>query len=196
MSSISFTLSTLLATVSITVASAALAASRSTTSSIIEENYPADSLARGEQGMVKFAVDLDMQANIDSCVITQSSGYPLLDAATCDVIVKHAHFAPAESAGKRVATTRTGQMMWKLPKSYQANARLAGAPTFPTSQQLEANRLICAKSNSTGSIVRTTTYCLTRAEWAKGRYLQQSEAQKLIGYHLTHGCHLGLGTRC
>ena len=175
---------------------ASAAEERATAVSIMEQNYPAEALAKGQQGVVAFAVDLDAAAKIDSCVVTKSSGYPLLDEATCDVIVKHAAFSPAESGGTRVATTRTGQMRWKLPAPYQGNARLAGPPVFPTSEQLEAKRLICSKSGTVGSLIRTTTYCLTRAQWAEGRYMQQAEAAKMNGYQQNHGCHLGAGTRC
>ena len=197
MSSKFFAVSAVLVAAPVTSGSSALAAaSQTTASSIIERNYPAEALARGEQGVVEFAVDVDMQANIDSCVVTKSSGYPLLDAATCDVIVKHAHFAPAESAGKRVATTRAGRMAWKLPKSHQANARLAGPPVVQTAEQLEAGRLICSKSVATGSVIKSMTYCLTKAEWSTGRYLQQSDAEKMMGYHSNHGCHLRAGHGC
>jgi TonB family protein len=163
-------------------------------SSIIEQNYPAESLSKGEQGVVEFAVDLDKDAGIDSCVVTRSSGYPLLDAATCDVIVKHAQFSPAESGGKRVATTRAGRIAWKLPKSHAANARLASAPDFQTSEKLESQRLICQKSSRVGSLVKTVKFCLTQAEWSEGRHLTQQSLNPATGG--LHGCHLRAGFGC
>ena len=174
--------------------SAVSAADRSANSSIIEQNYPAESLAKGEQGVVEFAVDLDKDASIDSCVVTRSSGYPLLDAATCDVIVKHAQFSPAESAGKRVATTRAGRIEWKLPRSHAANARLASAPQFQPSEKLEAQRLLCQKSSRVGSLVKTVRFCLTRAEWSEGRHLTQQSLNPATGG--LHGCHLRAGFGC
>ena len=195
MSSRSFAFkSTALLLMTVLPSASVLAASSSKTVSIIEQNYPAESLAKGEQGLVAFAVDLDAAANIDSCVVTKSSGYPRLDAATCDVIVKHAHFSPAESDGKRVATTRTGQMAWKLPKSYAANARFAGPPVPQTREQLEEQRLLCEKSDRVGSIVKKVVFCLTKTEWATGRKLTQESLTSTAGG--MHGCHLRAGFGC
>ena len=183
-----------LTAVGITSACPLLAANASKTASIIEENYPYEALQRGEQGVVHFSVDLNDRAEIDSCVVTKSSGYSSLDAATCDVIVKHAQFAPAEAAGKRVATTRTGQMAWKLPEKYAANARLASKPVPQTAEELEKQRLLCQKSAKIGSIVKTVRFCLTRAEWAEGRQLTQGSLNPVTGG--THGCHLRAGFGC
>ena len=178
----------------ITSAWPVLAASSAKTQSIIQDNYPPESLTRGEQGVVHFSVDLDDRAEIDSCVVTKSSGYKTLDAATCDVIVKHAQFAPAESAGKRVATTRTGQMVWRLPEKFAANARRASKPVPQAPDELEEQRLLCQKSAQVGSVIKTVRFCLTRAEWAEGRQLTQESLDPATGG--LHGCHLGAGTRC
>ena len=168
----------------------------SSTSSWIAKTYPKESLAQGEQGVVSFAVELNADAKIDSCVVTKSSGYRRLDRATCDLIVTHAQFAPAESAGKRVATIRTGQVNWRLPSEYRQNARLAPPPAPLTAAELEADRLICSSSKSLGSLIKITTFCLTKAEWALARSEGQRQAEKFVNpSNSNHGCHY-VGPRC
>ena len=162
----------------------------------VAKNYPRESLARGEQGIVNFAVELDSQARIDSCVVTKSSGYRQLDRATCDLIVRHADFAPAESDGKRVATIRNGQVRWTLPEEYRDKAKNAPAPVPLSSTELESERLICERGRTIGSLIKTTTYCLTKAEWVIARSEGRRQAERVINpSHQNHGCHL-VGPRC
>src|SRR5690349_5598344 len=61
-------------------------------SEVVFENYPAQSLSAGEQGPVYFLVWLDDKAHPTKCQVTHGSGFPRLDAATCDLIVQHATF--------------------------------------------------------------------------------------------------------
>src|SRR5690349_10279574 len=78
--------------ISVFVLVAAFAASPGTAATpaeVMQSNYPRESLALGEQGAVNFSVELDEHARIESCVVTKSSGYARLDAATCDLIVQN-----------------------------------------------------------------------------------------------------------
>ncbi len=147
-------------------------------SSVIRTNYPAESLALGEQGAVEWAVDLDPQARIESCVVTRSSGYSRLDAATCDLIVEHAHFAPAKAEGQLVATTRIGKIVWRLPEGYRQNAARAPRPLAVTKAQLEDQRLLCRRATAPGSHAKYRTYCLTRADWEQARRYAQLQTQE------------------
>jgi TonB family protein len=142
------------------------------------QNYPPESLAQGEQGTVEFAVDLDSDGGLESCVVTASSGYPRLDAATCDLLVKHANFPPAKTEdGKLVKTTRNGKVVWRLPQAYSRNASLAPRPVSVTAEELEANRLFCKRSQKAGSLVKVVGYCLTKNEWSKAeKYGQEAAA--------------------
>jgi TonB family protein len=137
--------------------------------SILRQNYPAESLALGEQGAVEFAVDLDEDARVDSCIVTRSSGYRRLDAATCDLIVEHARFARARADGQFVATTRTGRVVWRLPEGHRQNAARAPAPVNISKAELEAQRLYCRRALAPGSRTRLQTYCLTRDDWELAR---------------------------
>ena len=177
-------------------AGAPVTALASNTSDWIAKTYPKESLAMGEQGLVGFAVELDADARIDTCVVTKSSGYRRLDRATCDLIVTHAHFAPAESDGKRVATIRNGHINWRLPGEFRQNAALARPPAPITATELEADRLICTSSNAIGSLIKVTTFCLTKTEWAQARKEGQRQAEKFINpSYSNHGCHY-VGPRC
>ena len=150
-------------------------------SDIMRANYPPESLARGEHGAVQFAVDLDEDARIESCVVTRSSGYARLDAATCDLIVLHAKFAPAQTEdGKRVATTRTGRITWKLPTAYLANASLAPAPEQISAADLEANRLYCRRMQAAGSLIKAKRHCLTKSEWVTAETTMREEMEQFI----------------
>ena len=171
------------------VLSAALSSSIATTSpaaaasmsEIMRASYPKESLARGEQGTVSFAVDLDEDARIESCVVTNSSGYARLDSATCDLIVLHANFAPAVAeTGNRVATTRTGRISWRLPSAYLSNASLAPAPTQISADELEKGRLYCRRTQAAGSLVRLKTHCLTKDEWMVAESAVREGMEQLI----------------
>lgn len=166
-------------------------------STLILKNYPPESLARGEQGTVEFAVELDRDASIESCVVTKSSGYPRLDAATCDLIVRFAAFAPTEADGTRVATTKTGKIEWRLPQEYRRNASSAPKPLMVTSAELETQRLICKRSNTAGSLIRLKTYCLTRHEWAQAQQNGQRDVRDMINTRQSpHGCYMAQSHRC
>jgi protein TonB len=77
--------------------------------------YPPEAKAKGEQGRTAFTLDLDTQGRITSCNITQSSGSPLLDSTTCNLLVTNGRFKPAhDAAGKAVAGTWSSAMVWRL----------------------------------------------------------------------------------
>ena len=148
---------------------------------IMRSSYPQESLALGEQGTVEFAIDLDDKARIDSCLVTRSSGYARLDAATCDMLVLHAQFAPAQTEdGNAVATTRTGRVNWKLPAEYSQNAARAPRPASFTKAQLDAKRLICKRATATGSMLKTKAHCLTWVEWNEADAIAKEQVKKFI----------------
>ena len=165
----------------ISTALAIAPATAASMSEIVQANYPQESLARGEQGTVHFAVDLDEDARIESCVVTRSSGYARLDAATCDLIVLHASFAPAATEdGKRVATTRTGRIAWNLPQPVLTRASLAPAPVEISAAELEKGRLICRRSQVAGSLIKSKAHCLTRSEWKVADSMNREDLEEWL----------------
>ena len=157
----------------------------SSVATFMAEKYPRQSLELGEQGTVGFTVELDADTRIDSCVVTESSGYVRLDEATCDVIVMFARFPEAKSDdGKVVATKRTGQLSWKLPEAYRHKAASAPPRQVVPAAQLEEQRLLCRRQPAMGSFLKLKTYCLTKREWTVADAELQKENERFINpYH-------------
>ena len=78
-------------------------------------DYPADAAQRKVQGSVGFEVDVDVKGLPGACRITKSSGQPVLDQATCDIVRARAHFEPARGAdGKPVEGRYHTTTVWWL----------------------------------------------------------------------------------
>ena len=83
---------------------------------IADNDYPEAALRRNEQGTVGFELDVSPQGRVVQCRVIQSSGSPLIDAATCRVMVLRARFTPARDAdGRAVPDTVTNHIRWFLP---------------------------------------------------------------------------------
>ena len=63
-------------------------------------DYPAEALRREQQGRVGYRLTIDESGKVTDCVVTSSSGFPLLDDATCRMALKAA-FEPALDADGR-----------------------------------------------------------------------------------------------
>ncbi|HEX8215928.1 MAG TPA: energy transducer TonB, partial [Allosphingosinicella sp.] len=56
------------------------------------------------------------EGRVTGCVIRESSGSSVLDAATCRLLVQRARYAPAEdSQGRRTADVAAVAIVWGLP---------------------------------------------------------------------------------
>lgn len=142
----------------------------------ILKNYPPRARAAGEQGIVHFKITLDRDARLRSCEVTRSSGYPRLDAETCELMVAHAVFKTVEDdAGRLVRNpTHEGAINWQLP---------GVAPAAPAPQKLAStggpDRLICRRITKTGSLANTERRCLTSREWDQGDAYARDEVRRL-----------------
>jgi TonB family protein len=77
--------------------------------------YPPEAKAAGLQGRTAFAIDVDAQGRVTGCNIVTSSGSPLLDSTTCNLLVINGRFNPAHDAGGRaVPGVWTSAMVWQL----------------------------------------------------------------------------------
>jgi len=123
--------------------------------------YPPRALAAKEEGAVGFKVTIDSKGAVTQCEITHSSGHPLLDRETCNLITLHAEFKPEEGLSGSQARTRDGIIDWKLPDS---TATLA-SPTAVASNA--SDKMICKKSIRTGTIASEERTCMTQREWAR-----------------------------
>jgi TonB family protein len=79
-------------------------------------DYPLEALRNGWQGRVAFSVSVSPIGSPVDCRITNGSGYPVLDNATCDVL-RRATFTPAfDGSGTPVNGTYNGAVRWTLPE--------------------------------------------------------------------------------
>ena len=141
-------------------------------------NYPPRARAAGEQGRVYFTISLDRDGRLRSCEVTRSSGFPRLDAETCELMVAHGVFKTVkDEAGRLVRKpVHEGAINWVLPK-----AEVAGKA--PVGQKLASvvkpERLICRRISKTGSLATTERRCLTSREWDQGDEYARDEVKRL-----------------
>ena len=62
---------------------------------VSDDDYPAEALARGEQGTTCFSLVVGVNGRVRDCIVTRSSGSASLDGATCRIMRERARFRPA-----------------------------------------------------------------------------------------------------
>ena len=139
--------------------------------------YPPGALKRGEQGRVGFKLTIEPTGVISACDVTESSGFKALDEETCAIMGLYARLQPVRnSEGRAIRGTQSGFINWKLP---EGAAKLASAPSRKTMPKPDG--LVCRKDIATGSLVATTTQCLTRAEWRQQEQMTKDEINRIQG---------------
>jgi protein TonB len=79
------------------------------------ENYPASALIAHQEGTVVFTLVVDTRGCPVRCKVDHSSGFAVLDDATCKIVLRRARFAPATDAeGNPVASTWTNKFKWEI----------------------------------------------------------------------------------
>jgi TonB family protein len=133
-------------------------------SEVVFKNYPPRALANGEQGAVFFLVSLDKDAHATSCQVTHSSGHPLLDEETCDLIVQNAVFSSVRDAnGHATKATLEGVVNWRIPG-------MAPPPVVapvPVTAATAPEKRICKRVLRTGTLTAYDRTCMTESEWAR-----------------------------
>ncbi|MEA1013276.1 energy transducer TonB [Sphingosinicella sp. LY1275] len=145
---------------------------------LIRDYYPAASLKAGEQGTVGFEVALNRDGKIESCRVTSSSGFPRLDEATCDMIVRTARFRPSERSGSARIPRQNYFIEWTLPAGH-ANSAKPQVETVGYLARLEEDELVCRRALKTGSIIIKQKVCLTRKQWERTVDYGREEAIRL-----------------
>jgi len=128
---------------------------------VFHKLYPARALAAKEEGAVGFKVTIDEKGFVKECKVTHSSGHPLLDAETCNLITLHAEFNPQVGLSGSQSRTSEGVIAWKLP----ASTTVLAAPKVIASSELDT--VVCKKSIRTGTLGAVERLCLTKREWKK-----------------------------
>ena len=124
--------------------------------------YPSRAIAAREEGAVGFKVTLDNKGEVVGCQVTHSSGHPLLDNETCQLITLHAQFTPDPNLSPSQTKTHDGLIAWKLPASVTALA-----PPKPIAPAAAPEKMICKKVLRAGTLADHERTCMTPTEWAK-----------------------------
>ncbi|MFC0205952.1 TonB family protein [Novosphingobium soli] len=83
---------------------------------VTTEDYPTADIRAGHTGTVRFRLSIDASGRVSGCTVTQSSGFPGLDAATCRNVAKRARFdAASDATGEKVGGTYEGTIRWVIP---------------------------------------------------------------------------------
>ena len=88
---------------------------------ITSDDFPPQVLRAGQGGRVGYLLNVDATGAVTGCNIMQSSGVAALDAATCQQLMRRAHFVPEHDAtGKPVPSTYAGRVAWNAPPALVA----------------------------------------------------------------------------
>ncbi len=79
-----------------------------------DDDFPDASRRAEEQGVTRVSYVIDPTGKVSSCTVTQSSGFPRLDDATCKIIMRRFRFNPATREGQPVSETKTQPVRWQL----------------------------------------------------------------------------------
>lgn len=136
---------------------------------VLHKLYPPRALAAREEGLVGFTVRIDASGSPTSCKITNSSGYPLLDLETCQLIMVHATFKRPDGVSRSQQRSYEGVVNWKVPASARSAATTAPAPAAPkrVAEATAPEELICKRIPQTGSNAAYQRKCMTRSEWQR-----------------------------
>jgi TonB family protein len=156
-------------------------------------NYPTEALKKGIEGSVSFEVDVDPEGKPTACRVRVSSGYQLLDQATCDIVESKGRFIPATGPdGRPVAGHYGNRAIWRMqpvatggptataidpgswftPDSYPMEARkkgLEGAVAFDVDVDSQGKPTACRVAVSSGYQVLDEATC--NIVLSKGRFI-------------------------
>jgi TonB family protein len=128
---------------------------------VFQKFYPARALAAHEEGAVGFSVTIDRTGAVTQCQVTHSSGHPLLDEETCNVVTLHAQFQPEQGLRNSQVRTHAGMIAWKLPGS---TTQLQTPQAVAAS---ELDKVVCKKTVRIGTLAGFERTCMTQRQWAR-----------------------------
>ena len=95
-----------------------LAASILVTSPVLaqrNDDYPAEARRNGWEGKVMFRALIGEDGRAKTCEVVESSGYLVLDDATCEKVIDTARFEPArDENGRPVQDYYQSRFVWAL----------------------------------------------------------------------------------
>jgi TonB family protein len=145
---------------------------------IFQKLYPKRALEAREEGAVGFLVSLDNKGEVTRCQVTHSSGHPLLDEETCQIVTLHAQFNPDPSLSASQTKAYEGLIAWKLPASTTVLE-----PPKPVAAAAAPEPVVCKKSVRVGTLAGFERTCMTPREWAKYTADMKRDFEKLQTEH-------------
>lgn len=129
---------------------------------VIHKLYPPRALAAGEEGLVGFVVEMDATGSPTKCKITHTSGHPLLDLETCQLIMEHATFSRPTGLSPSQKRSYEGVVNWRLP-----NTPATAVPALPKviAQSSAPEPLVCKRIQKTGSLAGFDRKCMSKSDW-------------------------------
>jgi TonB family protein len=101
--------------------------------------YPAEAWKKGIEGSVTFDVDVSPEGKPTACRVVVSSGYQVLDQATCDAVQAKGRFVPATGQdGRPVPGHYSNRTIWRIPNLPQAWTRAPAEPIAGSHLQVAA----------------------------------------------------------
>jgi len=116
-----------------------------------DEDYPADALRLGEQGVVGFSVDVDATGRVSACQITRSSGSAALDEATCRIARERVQFTPArDRQGRPVPDQTSSRVHWVLPEQASSTSARANLASYISDSDYPAEAIRAGEQGTVG----------------------------------------------
>lgn len=79
-----------------------------------DDDFPDASRRAEESGVTRVSYTVGTDGKVAACTVTQSSGFPRLDDATCKIIIRRFRFNPATRDGQPVTENKTQPVRWQL----------------------------------------------------------------------------------
>ena len=79
-----------------------------------DDDFPDASRRAEEAGVTRVSYTVGTDGKVSACNVTQSSGFPRLDDATCKIIMRRFRFNPATRDGQPVVENKTQPVRWQL----------------------------------------------------------------------------------
>ena len=151
---------------------------------VIHKLYPPRALAAREEGLVGFMVEIDSSGSPTRCKITHSSGHPLLDLETCQLIMMHATFNRPVGASPSQKRSYDGVVNWRLPTTART---VAPAPPKAIAEAAAPEQLICKRIPRTGSLAGFERKCMSKSDWQRASTESRTVWDQLQGIG-SEGC--------
>ena len=151
---------------------------------VIHKLYPPRALAAREEGLVGFMVEIDSSGSPTRCKITHSSGHPLLDLETCQLIMMHATFNRPTGASPSQRRSYEGVVNWRLPTTAST---VAPAPPKAIAEAAAPEQLICKRIPRTGSLAGFERKCMSKSDWQRASTESRTVWDQLQGIG-SEGC--------